>query len=517
MSKKKTVLILGICILLQIALVVSFAAEKEGYFIDEVLSFSLSNRPETGFFEPSPNTWLDKEWYLTNVAVQEDTKFDYVNVYYNQKQDVAPPLFYVLLHSVCSMFPRQLSHWMGIGVNLIFYIGCMILLFCLGTQILKDKKAGILLSFLFGITYGAINSAIFIRMYMQATFFLLAHMYVYLRYFETEEVSKQGYVWLGITAVLGSLTQYYFFIAAVFLGCWYTVKFLYEKRKNELIRYYLTIVLSAVCAVAIFPPMIWHVLKSGRGVEAFENFANANGYFANLKEMFQIINAQLFGGLLPILAVLLLGVAIWGHKLQKREYTIEKKYWIPIAITCVGYFMTVTKVAPYQTDRYLMPIYPLVYTLVAGGAYLVLRECTTKKKALLLCLLVFGALSIKQVSTTPFYYLFEDFNSKNVAEEYTDEKCVIISENHGYWYYDLQALTQYEAFYWLKDYEDESCLEGLRDRLAFSENFVLYVTNTWSIFDVQNFLEENFEENWKLELQESCDSERYWIYHCEKI
>lgn len=50
------------------------------------------------------------------VMVAENERFDYATVYYNQTQDVHPPLYYFFLHTVCSAVPRKLykvdGHWL---------------------------------------------------------------------------------------------------------------------------------------------------------------------------------------------------------------------------------------------------------------------------------------------------------------------------------------------------------------------------------------------------------------------
>ena len=516
LKANKTILVLFLIIIVQVSIVLSFAAKKEGYFIDEVLTFSLANREVTGYFDTPAHAWTDTDWYLRNMTAQEWATFNFDIAYQNQVQDVSPPLFYMLIHGVCSIFPGQLSHWMGIGLNLFFYIGCIILLYFLGKKIFKDKNAGLMIAFLFGITYGAINSAIFIRMYMQATFMLLAHVSVYVHYLDQDNIPKRGYIFLAVTAVLGCLTQYYFLIGAVFLGMWYVIKFLYKKRYVDLVKYFAAVAISAVSAYLYFPAMLRHILKSGRGAAAIDSLTEGGSYFAHLKEMFRILNSQMFAGrLIWIAAALLVVVAlVWA---KKREFLkLENTSWIPVAIACLGYFFAVTKVAPYQTDRYIMPTYPLAHFLIVGVAYTLLCRVLDKKKVLAICLVVFGGMSLVQLSGANFHYLYEGYNERNVAQEYKDENCVVLSDDHGYWYYDTQALIQYNAFYWLKETDNEAYVETLKERVVPEGEFVLYVRNTWTPEELEDFWSKNFGPEWSYEEYESCNTERYIVYHCQK-
>lgn len=515
LKEHRTIVLLVVAMLLHVAIVLSFAAKKEGYFIDEVLTFSLANREVTGYFDTPANSWTDSDWYLRNMTAQEWARFRFDIPYMNQVQDVSPPLFYMLIHGVCSFFPGQLSHWMGIGLNLCFYIGSILLMYFLGKRIFKDNAAGVLIAFLFGITYGAVNSAIFIRMYMQATFMLLAHVSVYVHYLDQDNIKKRGYVLLALTAVLGCLTQYYFLIGAAFLGMWYVLKFLIKKRYLDLLKYFIAVGVSAVSAYLIFPAMLRHILKSGRGAAAFESLGENSSYFDHLKEMFRILNSQMFASRFWwILVVILVFVGIICFK-DKALLRIENYAWVPVAFAGLGYFFAVTKVAPYQTDRYIMPTYPLMYFLIVGAAYVLLCRLLDRKKSLVICLLVFGALSISQLSDAKFHYLYEGYNERNVAQEHKDENCVVLSDDHGYWYYDIQAFVQYNSFYWLRETEDTTCIEQMKERIVPAGEFVMYVRNTWTPEDLESFWKQNFGSEWSYELVESCSTERYFVYHCK--
>ena len=63
---------------------------------------------------------VDRDELMKYVTVAENERFDYATVYYNQTQDVHPPLYYFFLHTVCSLFPRSFTKWTGIGLNFVF-------------------------------------------------------------------------------------------------------------------------------------------------------------------------------------------------------------------------------------------------------------------------------------------------------------------------------------------------------------------------------------------------------------
>ena len=86
--------------------------------------------------------------------------------------------------------------------------------------------------------------------------------------------------------------------------------------------------------------------------------------------------------------VIILGIVLlWivGLKKGTPDKELYYKKMLPILFVCIGYFLLVTKVAPYQVDRYVMPIYPLVYMMVIGLTCMIAEKVLPKKLVLALC------------------------------------------------------------------------------------------------------------------------------------
>ena len=58
-----------------------------------------------------------------NYLKAKDNRFNYASVYYNQIQDVHPPLFYMLVHTISSIFNNTFSKYIICAVSLPFFIG----------------------------------------------------------------------------------------------------------------------------------------------------------------------------------------------------------------------------------------------------------------------------------------------------------------------------------------------------------------------------------------------------------
>ena len=87
-----------------------------------------------------PEAVFTQSEFLNYVAPQGSTRFNYASVYYNQTQDVHPPLFYFLLHTVCSLFPGSFTKWTGLGMNLVLLGGTLAALYALGMELFADWK-----------------------------------------------------------------------------------------------------------------------------------------------------------------------------------------------------------------------------------------------------------------------------------------------------------------------------------------------------------------------------------------
>ena len=152
--------------------------------------------------------------------------------------------------------------------------------------------------------------------------------------------------------------------------------------------------------------------------------------------------------------------------------------------TCLLYFIVVTKIAPYQIDRYVMPIYPLVYLMVIGAMYLLLKKIVCENKAVVLCVLGFGGLSIVHMlySNIPHTYSEDIIITPRleIAEEYQDSYVIYIGEREEDIpkYYDiLQVLSKYRGYYYIDGSADIS--ENMKD-MSILENesqIVVYVDN----------------------------------------
>ncbi len=105
--------------------ILKIAKNLKYYFIDHK---DEKDKYEQNVLSQIPkNTWQTKE-EAENYVEAKDNRFNYISVYYNQVQDVHPPLFYMLVHTVSSVFNNMFSKYTIFFINLPFFIGTCIVI-----------------------------------------------------------------------------------------------------------------------------------------------------------------------------------------------------------------------------------------------------------------------------------------------------------------------------------------------------------------------------------------------------
>lgn len=305
-------------------------------------------------------TWVSGQEYLDYLAVSKSNSFNYASVYYNQRGDVHPPLFYLILHTVCSVFQGSFSKWYALGVNILFLLMTLLLLYRLTERHFGGPGTAMAVTAVYGLSVGVITSAVYLRMYAILTFMTLWFFYAHL------EAAEEGFLMgkkvrrrLAAAALLGFLTHYYFVIYAAAMAVVFAVWLCSGKRWRALWRYIRTMALTAVLGLCIWPYAIRHVFGGYRGYEAFVVVANREFYLIKLKFILRQLGQQLLGGpgawlLFPLGCVLLLGLAVW----KRKEQGFAGKRML-LLLPGIFYTVLVSQIVPLCVERYFMNMFPL--------------------------------------------------------------------------------------------------------------------------------------------------------------
>ena len=401
--------------ILLVALLISVIDNKRNMHIDEVLTYGLANdakgwmMPVNGqIYSPAADAWME---YVT----VEDNRFDYHMVWNNQAGDVHPPLYYALVHTICSLFAEKFSIWYAGVVNIAFAVLTLWAVRRMLNELTPSPVAVTFGSFAFILSAGILSAASFLRMYIMAMFMVTFITWLFL------EAVKKGcdrkfYVAVIGTSITGALTHYYFIVYLFFLCIAFGIYLLLCKRYRDVIVFILSMAGSGSIAVMIFPNMIKHMfLKDGyRGQQSVNNLRNTDfsEYLMRVKIFYAFINEQLFGGMLTyiIITVLLFLVCrmICGKIIFIEKMADRKVLWYMMLFPSVCYFLIVTKMAVMMESRYILPIYTVVllaiYSFLYAGMQRILDE---KKQTIVLCICV-SVITVNTWKTCTWEYLYLD-------------------------------------------------------------------------------------------------------------
>ncbi len=487
-------LIIALIIVIQFA----FAFQKEGYHMDELISFEMANAEYNPWIVPKQPVgrlakymqeeieadsfgeklsniaetvtdvlknrgnskmlsykadvydepiWITREQFQNYLTTDGTDNFNYLSVYFNVKDDNHPPVHFMLLHTVSSIFKGEIHPIMGCIINILLSVGCAIVIMKCGLlldqhNITKEgngAKMGMLAAVFYGCSQASIATMLLIRMYGLLTFLCLLTFYIHMKKWFGNSFDKKNIGLIFVTA-LGFWTQYFFLFYCISLSLMICIGLLKEKRKKEFCVYIRTMIIAAIIGVVCFPFAISDVFSSSRGVEALNNLRGGISAYAERLENFgSILLNRCFGDAVTgiLFLMIALGTAVWMFIKYKEHRMVLVIYYVPV----IMYFLLAAKMSPMYVDRYLMASFPFVISWLVPVFFV---KPVRKKAAgifmagclvLYLCILVF---------TYDGEYLYKGYEQQVIkSEEYADKACICLYEGYGF-YDNLMEFTNYE-------------------------------------------------------------------------
>ncbi len=366
---KEIILVIAIVIIQTIIFTIA-GINKSYIHMDEAYSLGLASydKIEIQDNEDFYNTWHNSDYYEDYLAVDEDEKFEFKQVYENQKNDVHPPLYYLILRIAMGFSMGSYSKWPGIIVNIVIYTCITIFMYLIIKKLLDErnryKERSAILALVSSITLAAVTNAIYIRMYALSKLNIVITTYLHLKLLDKKEKNNMLLVAVAISALIGSLTHYYylFYLSCIFIM--FVIKYVKEKDFNMLGKYILAISIAGVLSLAIFPYSINHMFFGYRGQGTIENLTNIPKFFGSIARYLLITNVYGFNNLLFILIIAIIGVMIY-KKIKGREvFSIKNRYIKYIALPTLFYFTLVSISSPFIELRYIMSICGMMLIIV---------------------------------------------------------------------------------------------------------------------------------------------------------
>lgn len=449
-NKTKKIVYALILSLIVIAIGIFFMSKKEDLDFDEVGTFGLANNTFQLHIEDFKE-YTGNELLLKYTAVKDGEEFNISNVFFNQKMDTHPPLYYLILNFVCSLRSGTFSMWYGLIINLFFMVLLFFEMRYLMDIVIKDKTISTILCLISFFTYGLINEIVFIRMYVQLSVISMAFVILIIKEINyitvnhnlkntkssNKEVmndksdSKIGskhntsfLIKFFIVCILGILTQYHFALVAFYFSLIFAIFLIYKKEFKMLFITFFTGVASIIVSLIIFPGMINHLF--GESSLHALNGQRIDSMPKRFYDMLLTVVRAFFGvGIYPYIALLLILIIVFlvynsKNKQNVKSFVSDNKWYFIILLSVIYYYILISLTTTFTFARYLYNIYPLIAISIIAPIYLLFKSFKPNLKYLSVLILILLAFS-SRVKEEPFslnmgqnqFYEFLN-NNKNV-------------------------------------------------------------------------------------------------------
>ncbi len=439
-------------------------SKRTSYFGDEVFTFGISNslglpilvdlKDEDNLSSYDNTTYCGK-WYegeiLKNyLVINSNEKFHFLAVIENKLWDNAPSNYELMVHFVCSFFPGKFSWAYPFCVNFVFYVGALILVFYISKNLIQETTKNNITPFLtmifWGLSICGTGAFTFFRMYGVLSFYSLLLIFAFQKFINKEKTTITDYVLICFSFIMGLFTHTLFIVFAFWLTFFTCFFLLIKKRIIESIKSGLSVLISLIAFMIIYPFDYSKVFSWMNGKSN-----NGYGFITNLSVAYKYTFLQSIGIYLPITyanLVLWLGIFIllvficmaisflfrkeewykkYIDKIEKKAKKIHKyvcqslhslsPITILLALTSICYLCTTAAISPitsqgiYATRYLFLGMNPLAICFVCIFIGFLPKSKGIKKiiSEFTVCILLCGLLFIQNhIYHNPFLFDYHD-------------------------------------------------------------------------------------------------------------
>ena len=510
-KKKKRAVALFVIVL--ICLCGWWAVRKEGFFLDEIYSYGLANSSyapflnwyyngEHSFDGNLPEAVFEQQDFVNYISVQKNDRFNYAPVYYNQTQDIHPPLFYFLLHTVCSLFPGSFTKWTGLGMNFVLLGGTLAALYALGMELFADWKKALFVCALYAFNREMISNVTMVRMYMLMT--LLTILLALLVAKSLRRPSVPIYLLIGVTIYLGMMTQYFFVVYAFLLCAAYDLYLMLRREWKNAAAFSLPALAGVGGMLLTFP--CWYAQLHSQ---------NTNSLDATTHNLFDL--AQYPKGPLELIGWSIVGFAVGAGIMAVLVLTKLGQRWLPgtlrgttlipgdvklITVPALAAFLVIAVISPYKSLRYVYHLQPLEALFCGCGLFSILdtlRAGTRKRILQIVCL----AMVVLAFVIEPERMYSGTYKIDKELEQYSQAACVDITGDLGSFTSGVQELLKFQEICVVPDDSSELLVQY---NTGENDTLVLFIggRGLWQFVtaeQVEQITAQNMETAWNVARQ----------------
>lgn len=476
---KKAIAFIIVMVILFILSILYFYC-KRTLLMDESYTFALSNcfnEEHTGWVAYNPHGWIDTSVFDEYVVT--DKAFKYRLVSNNQYWDCHPPLYYYLIHTISSILKGRFSLWFGFIVNCPCYLINCILIYFIILKLTKKRETSIISTLLYGLNYQVLELNNFIRMYQLVSTFVLIYVYLALQIVSSEKERRYLYIFLFIDIILGGLTHYYFYVAALIFSLAILV-YLVIKRRFKKLLISLSIFMFATCLniFYFFNGTLRH-LTAEHGSYTTSTISSLSFDF----DRYSIFVKDVWCGEI----IFYIGIIfLFGCIIALICKNNKAKWPVMFLSSYYAYFLVVSQIATYTQERYMTPMITIHIIGLMMAIELLINQKTVK-------LLVLISLIVLNIDLSAIRNNFGKEKSWDFAKKHQDDIAIVISpENNTYGDFYINSYLFADLRWYIgigmTDMNDE--FEYQIDRES-----VLYVEKSLDEDGVLDYVEENILKN----------------------
>ncbi len=457
--------------------------EDEGYTLSS--SVSNINGLMSQYVQSDHPIWLSRSYVTDYMTLKPINYFNLASVYINQAWDNHPPVFYTFVHFSTILFGGSFSLYSVFVVNIIaFILSCFTIKKILKLLDKENLSFGAIL--FYGLSMGTISMVLFQRMYMLLTFFVLLYFYLTLKIYKNDfKIDKKMSIYLGLTTVLGFLTQYFFAVFAVFVFLIMLIKMIKDKQNKSIIqKYVVNHIIYAVIGILLFVPCIKHLLFSSRGLSNLGNTGYLEHFWQYIKHLAYAFSINENNTALIITILILFAICIAYLFKKSKEKTIIAMFTIP----SIFFFIISVKMTSFQELRYIMPIIPFI-----AITFILILDTLLEKikyKNIIITIISLILVSIGLIFSEPIF-LYSDYEKcLEIAEENKDKSFIYVYDNFFNHMQSVPEMMIYEKTLIINMFNDELQYIINDDNLNNEDSFVLciknYLDNNFVIDEIKN-------------------------------
>lgn len=525
MKKRNEILMIVILLILQTIIYFFVGANKNYIHIDEAYSYGLTNYDRVEI-EENPdfyNNWHNKEYYEDYLTVNQDELWNFMPVYENQKNDVHPPLYYLLLRIAMSFSIGEFSKWAGIGLNILIYSFITVFLYLILKKLLANEKhaeiKAAILAFASSVMLASLSNVIYIRMYSLLTLEILITIYLHIKLLKSEKINYKLLIGIGFTVLAGILTHYYYMFYLVFLYLIFMLKYIKEKQYKMLIYYTITLVAAGILSLIIFPYSISHMFFGYRGQSVISSLEEVTKISQKIFAQIHTLNYYAFNNLLYVIVAIIVVLAIYLKIRKKKmpQFSKDEKDIAKIIIIPSACFFIIASIAsPWQVLRYIVPVCGLIFVIVIYYLYKLLQVLYSEKVGNSIMSLLLVAILV-----SPFIFKLEPElwyrDKKDFVEQISEELnlptiYVYSSQTLGF-LNDILLFSKIDESYIAKDLDcTEENIQEIFESKDISEGIIVVISDNLDKNEILEIIKEaeNFTET--KELQRLWCSNVYYVH-----